>query len=158
MTINDKTLGRLEVYSVPLPGSPWDISGTYTPSGRVLVAERRADDSDLYRVYTLNDDGGEMRVIFEGDIPQKKTANGIRWMCFADNRSVLLGDYVLECEDSLDASGQAKLYPVRYPAALEHAPAVFRHWSEIIVSPDMEHIVWTMLTFTSADNFIGRLV
>lgn len=158
MTINDKTLGRLEVYSVPLPGSPWDISGTYTPSGRVLVAERRADDSDLYRVYTLNDDGGEMRVIFEGDIPQKKTANGIRWMCFADNRRVLLGDYVLECEDSLDASGQAKLYPVRYPAALEHAPAVFRHWSEIIVSPDMEHIVWTMLTFTGADNFIGRLV
>lgn len=158
MTIQDKTLGRIEVFDVPMPDGVCDINGTYTPSGRVLVADRTRPDADHYRLFTLNDDGTDVKRVFEGEIPQKKTANGIRYMCYADNRRVLLGDYVLECDKSLDEDGQAALIPVRWPDALEHYPAVFRHWSEIIISPDMEHMVWTMLTYTGADNFIGRLV
>ena len=157
MTIHDPTLGRIEVFTVPLPDGFCDINGTYTPSGRVLVSVRTFPDADHYSLFTLNDDGENLCRIFEGEIPQKKTANGIRYMCFADNRRVLLGDYVLECTRSLDEEGQAALIPVRYPDALERFPAVFRHWSEIIVSPDMEKIVWTMLTHTGADNFIGKL-
>ena len=158
MTIQDQTLGRIEVFNVPLPEGTKDVNGTYTPSGRVLVADRKSRDQDDYAVYTLNDDGSNVRKIFDGVIPQHRTANGIRWMCFSDNRRVLLGDYVLECAESLDREGQAALVPVIYPDALMRFPALFRHWSEIIISPDMKHMIWTMLTFTGADNFIGQLV
>lgn len=157
MTIYDETLGRLEIYSVPLPEGTKDVNGTYTPSGRVLIADRKGRKQDVYAVYTLNDDGSNVQKIFEGAVPQHRTANGIRWMCFSDNRRVLLGDYVLECEKSLDIEGQAHLMPVVYPEQLTTHPALFRHWSEIIISPDMKHIVWTMLTLNGADNFIGTL-
>ena len=39
MTIHDKTLGRIEVFDVPMPDGVRDINGTYTPSGRGLVAD-----------------------------------------------------------------------------------------------------------------------
>ena len=145
MTIHDQTLGRIEVFNVPLPEGTKDVNGTYTPSGRVLVADRKSRDQDDYAVYTLNDDGSNVRKIFDGIIPQHRTANGIHWMCFSDNRRVLLGDYVLECAESLDREGQAALVPVIYPDALMRFPALFRHWSEIIISPDMKHMIWTML-------------
>ena len=157
MTIYDETLGNMAIFSVPLPEGTRDVNGTYTPSGRVLIADRKSREQDDYTVYTLNDDGSVVRKIFDGAIPQQRTANGIRWMCFSDNRRVLLGDYVLECEKNLDTEGQALLIPVVYPEPLMAYPGLFRHWSEIIISPDMKHIVWTMLTFSGADNFIGTL-
>ena len=69
MTIHDQTLGRIEVFNVPLPEGTKDVNGTYTPSGRVLVADRKSRDQDDYAVYTLNDDGSNVRKIFDGIIP-----------------------------------------------------------------------------------------
>lgn len=158
----DEIFGRVQVETIPLPGEMQDLTGTYTCSGRVLAAYRTAEDlaqnCDFYHVITVNDDGTEQREVFSGMIPQSKTANGIRWMCFTDNRRVLLGDYVLEAAPDLDHPESAQLLPVRYPKELYAYPGLFRHWSEIIISPDSRIIAWTMLTFSGAANFLGELV
>src|SRR6185437_13374794 len=82
--------------------------------------------------------------IFSGPIRRLPTANGIRHMPFADNRRMLLGDYVLECTGSFDTATEAELVPVEYPWNLTSDPLTSHHWSEIIVSPD-DHIAWTIL-------------
>lgn len=100
MMIESREFGRIEVRDIPLPWESEDISGTYTYSGRVLVScgtAKEHEGKDWYHVVTLNDDGTDVREVFDGEIPQLPGANGIRWMCFADNKRILLGDYVLEC-------------------------------------------------------------
>lgn len=160
--IQDKVLGRIEMATVPFPVETSDLIGTYTFSGRVLAAYRTPEDHkagrDYYHIVTINDDGTDMREVFTGMIPEHPTANGIRWMCFSDNRRVHLGDYILEATPSLDQPESSSLYPVEYPESLLKYPGLFKHWSEIIIAPDGEHMAWTMLTFTGADNFLGRLV
>ena len=103
------------------------------------------DEKDYYRVFTLNDDGTDICEIYAGIIPQKPTANGIRWMCFADNRRILLGDYVIECEPDLDHCEKAELIELIYPEEIKKQEGVFAHWSEIIISPDCAHMCWTLL-------------
>lgn len=154
--IKDCEFGKIEIVTVPLPEGMTAVNGTYTYSGRVLAANYEPDDR--FHVITLNDDGTDVREIYHGKIPQVPTANGIRWMCFSDNKRVLLGDYVLEVTPDLDHPESAEVLPVEYPQELMKYPGLFRHWSEIIISPDSEHIIWTMLTFTGAANFLGRLV
>ena len=99
MIIQNEEFGRIEVTTVPLPeGLGPDVNGTYTYSGRVLVSvQRQEKGKDWYRVFSVNDDGTDICEVYDGLIPKKQGANGIRWMCFADNKRVLLGDYVLEC-------------------------------------------------------------
>lgn len=100
MMIESREFGRIEVRDIPLPWESEDISGTYTCSGRVLVScgtAKEHEGKDWYHVVALNDDGTDVREVFDGEIPQLPGANGIRWMCFADNKRILLGDYVLEC-------------------------------------------------------------
>lgn len=159
--IHDEEFGRIEISTIPFPVEPPDITGTYTSSGRVLIGYRTEEDSkqgkDYYHVVTLNDDGTDLREVYAGMIPQHPTANGIRWMCYTDNKRVLLGDYVLEATPSLDNPQSARLMPVIYPQTLMNYPGLFKHWSEPIISPDCEMIGWTMLTFTGAANFIGKL-
>lgn len=161
MIIQDEALGRIEVRDIPLPDGMEDLSGTYTYSGRVLVTYRTAsdpEDKDWYNLATLQDDGTDLRKVFSGRIPQQKGANGIRFMCFADGRRILLGDYVLECEPDIDHCVKAELVRLRYPEQLMDDPKVFCHWSEIIIAPDNEHMCWTTLNFDGAVNYLGRLV
>ena len=161
MLLQDQEFGRIEVSTVPIPEDFILGDGTYTASGRVLIAGRRASDpeeKDWYRIETLNDDGTGICEVFAGVIPQKKTANGIRYMCFADNRRLLLGDYVLECEPDLDHVVSAALIPLDYPDEVAKGPGVFCHWSEIIISPDCEHMCWTKLSYTGSGCFLGKLV
>jgi hypothetical protein len=68
-------------------------------------------------------------------------------MVFADNKRVLLGDYVLECSPGscIDDCAEAKIIPVVYPWDLEKDPRTMAHWSEIIIAPDNEHLAWTIL-------------
>ena len=155
-TIKDEVLGRIQVKDLSLPEEFTEVNATYTPSGRILLSRYLPEDE--FEVYTVNDDGTDMQTVFVGKIPQSPTANGIRWMVYADNQRVLLGDYVLEASPDLDHPEKSALLPVEYPASLKQVPGMFRHWSEIIISPDGESIVWTMLLFTGADNFIGKLV
>ena len=119
MKMEHTEFGRIEVFSVPLPESLGsDVTGTYTCSGRVLVAVHEPDKGkDWYRVFTIEDDGTGICELFSGEIPQKPGANGIRWMCYADNRRVLLGDYVLENPENLAYGLQRKLEIARALAA-----------------------------------------
>ena len=145
---------------IPLPeGIDSNINGTYTFSGRVLVAERKPEkDEDWYRVFTMEDDGTAVCELFDGVIRKKKGANGIRWMCFADNKRILLGDYVLECTPDLDACTSSELVEVALPEEIARIPGVFMRWSEPIIAPDNEHICFSTLTGSGAFNFLGRLI
>ena len=161
MMIENKEFGRIEVRDIPLPWESEDISGTYTYSGRVLASYGTAKEhagKDWYHVVTLNDDGTDVREVFHGEIPKLQGANGIRWMCFADNKRILLGDYVLECSPDIDHCEEAKLVRLYYPEHLDHGEGIFMRWSEIVIAPDNVHMAWTMLTSTGSMNYLGRLV
>ncbi|HHU78335.1 MAG TPA: hypothetical protein GXZ29_05570 [Clostridiales bacterium] len=161
MLIHDKDFGRIEIRSVPLPEEMQDIFGTYTYSGRVLVSYRTARDPDVkdwYNAASLNDDGTGITKVFSGKIPQIEGANGVRWMCFPDNKRILLGDYVLECEPDIDHCERAELIRLIYPEELIKAPGVYCRWSEVIVSPDNNHMCWTTLTTNGATNYLGKLI
>lgn len=154
--------GRIEIATIPVPAFVKEMSATYTYSGSVLLHYRTDDDpstKDYYNFAVLNDDGSNFRVIFSGAVPQHEKANGIRAMPFADNKRVLLGDYVLECSPSIDACNKAELIPVKYPAALVNDPCTWKHWSEVIIAPDNEHMAWTTLRSdgVGAINFLGAL-
>src|SRR5699024_4461340 len=156
----ESELGRIEISDIPLPAEVRDATATYTSSGTVFLLYRTETDpeEDWYHAAVVNDDGSSFRRIFSGTIPQQATANGIRHMVFRDNRRVLLGDYVLECSPDLDSCTSAALVDVDYPWGLEDNPLVSHHWSEVIVSPDDEHIAWTILrTDMGADAALGRL-
>lgn len=158
--IHDKAFGRVDVRTIPLPAYMEDVNGTYTHSGKVLVAYSTADDRDTrdwYNLAVLSDDGTALRPVFSGVIPQLKGANGVRWMCFADNRRIALGDYIMECTPDIDRCDQAELIPLVYPDEILRAEDVFCHWSEIIVAPDNTHICWTTLTTDGATNYLGRM-
>ena len=160
MIIDNTEFGRVEVRTLPLPeGLGSDVIGTYTYSGRVLVAVREPEKGkDWYRVFTVEDDGTGICELFSGEIPQKPGANGIRWMCYADNRRVLLGDYVLECCPDLDHCESSELIDVVFPPEISRIPRLFMRWSEPIIAPDKVHVCFSSLTAGNAFNFLGRLV
>ncbi|WP_345763490.1 hypothetical protein [Diaminobutyricibacter sp. McL0608] len=155
----DASIGRIRISTVPLPGHVCAPSATYTPGGRVFLLFRTEEDpADWMRAAVVDDDGARFREIFAGSIPQRPTANGIRHMPFADNRRMLLGDYVLEATPSFDEAETVELAPVDYPWNLTEDPLTSHHWSEIIVSPDGERIAWTILrTDMTAVVALGRL-
>jgi len=160
MMIESGEFGRIEVTDIPLPEEiDSDVKGTYTFSGRVLVAVRETEkDKDWYRVFTMEDDGTAVCELFDGIVREKKGANGIRWMCYADNKRILLGDYVLECTPNLDHCASSELVDVVLPKEVGKIPGVFMRWSEPIIAPDNEHICFSTLTGTGAYNFLGKLV
>lgn len=160
MIIENKEFGRIEIRDIPLPWESGDISGTYTYSGRVLVscgAGKEQGEKDWYHVVTLNDDGTDVREVFYGQIPRLRGANGIRWMCFADNKRILLGDYILECSPDIDHCEETRLVRLYYPEHLDHGENIFMRWSEVVIAPDNCHMAWTMLTSTGSMNYLGRL-
>jgi hypothetical protein len=163
MIIQDTSgLGQVEVTTIPLPDYAKNVSATYLYSGKVMVFYHKESDpigKDFYHIAVMNDDGSDFRSIFSGFIPQHKKANGIRHMPYADNKRVLLGDYVLEASPDFDTCTQAQLVPVKFPWLLPLDPRVYKHWSEPIIAPDNEHVAWTMLRMdTGAANCMGVLV
>jgi len=159
--VREGSLGRIRISTVPLPDHVHAPSATYLPLGKVFVLYRSAEhdpEEDWYQAAVVEDDGSGFTEVFAGPIPQKPTANGIRHMPFTDNRRVLLGDHVLEVTPDLDTPASAALIGVDYPWGLTADPLTSHHWSEIIVSPDDEHIAWTILrTDLSAAVALGRL-
>lgn len=153
-------IGRIDLVTLALPQFVKVPTAVYTSTGSVFVDYRREEDqplTDYHRFAVMNDDGSGFREIFAGVIPQKKKANGIRFMPYSDGRRILLGDYVLECSPDIDHCTEAQIVPIQYPWDLENNPGIFCHWSEIIISPDNEHICWTYLTYGGAGAAIGKL-
>ena len=44
----------------------------------------------------IDDDGKNLHNIYNGELPQAKGSNGARIMPYADNKRLLIGDYVIE--------------------------------------------------------------
>lgn len=153
-------IGRYEVFTIPLDPKLDLRSGTYTPSGKVLVsyAKDAAQPRREIMLATQDDDGRHFRPFFSQTLPERPKDNGIRFMVFADNKRIFTGDYVIECRTSLETCKDAKLLPVEYPAEIADGDHISHRWSEIIVAPDNKYVSWTTLFSNySAMVFIGEL-
>ena len=161
MYLKSEEFGRIEVSTLSLPDEIRSIiHPIYTFTGTVIFAYRTINDpqdDNFYRIATINDDGTNLRQIYSGNINLKKTGNGFRLMPFHDNKRVLLGDFILECEPCIDTCEKAELVELDYPGFLFEAPELYMHWSEIVIAPDNRHMAWTCLVGEGAVNFIGRL-
>lgn len=154
------SIGRYEVFTIPFDPKLTFRSATYTPSGKVLVSYAQ-DESQPRRqlmLATQDDDGRNFRPFFAGLLPERAKDNGIRFMIFADNKRIFLGDFVLECATSLETCKNPKVLPVRYPAEVDAGPHVLHRWSEMIPAPDNKHVAWTTLFNNgTAAVFTGEL-
>lgn len=133
----------------------------YTASGKIVFQYKNVKDNKYY-VAVINDDGTNIRNIYNGEIkPFYDNTNGVRLMPFQDNKRILLGDGILECEPSIDEvtdpSKQTKIIPIEYPEELVKMDGVFFLWSEIIISPDNIHMGWSTLSKIGAIVCISRL-
>ena len=153
-------IGRHSVTTLPMPRGMFVRSGTYTPSGKVLVryASDKAVEGRQVNLATIDDDGRNFRPFFSGVLPERPKDNGIRFMVFPDNKRIFLGDFVLECATGLETCRNPALLPVRYPAEVDAGPHVMHRWSEMIVAPDNKSIAWTTLFNNgTADVFTAEL-
>lgn len=153
-------IGDVSVRTMPFDADLILRSGTFTPSGSVLVsyAEDEATDRRELKLATLLDDGINMRTFFEGTVPARPKDNGLRFMVFPDNERIFLGDFILECEAALEVCEAPELVPVAYPEEIADGDHIGHRWSEIIVSPDNRHVAWTTLFANySAMVFTGEL-
>ncbi|MEW9856392.1 hypothetical protein [Novosphingobium sp. M1R2S20] len=153
-------IDRFAVSTVPFDPNLDLRTGTYTPSGSVLVsyADKGVEDRRQVKLATMDDDGTDFRPFFSGQIPERAKDNGIRFMVFPDNKRIFLGDFVLECATVLEQCTDPKLIPVQYPAEVAGGDHVSHRWSEMIVAPDNRHIAWTtLLSNYSAVVLTGEL-
>jgi len=141
------TIGRVTVSTVPFDRQFRVKSATYTPSGKLLVsyAAQSDEDRDVINLAVMDDDGSNFDPFFAQRVPQQPKSNGIRFMVFADNRRLFLGDYILECVPDLDNCEASELVPVEYPEPISDGDHIMARWSEMIVAPDNRHVAWTTL-------------
>ncbi len=152
--------GQPVIRTLTLPADMRPQSATYTPSGRILLTYARPGESDPRQINLaiMDDDGSHIRPVFSGTIPARPKDNGIRYMVFADNKRIFLGDFVIECPTSLDDCPQAQLVPVTYPPQVADGDHIWHRWSEMVVAPDNRHIAWTtLLANYSAAVLTGEL-
>ncbi len=152
---DDGSIGTVEISILALEEGLNLRRATYTYSGRVLYTVR--EDSETV-FYTCDDDGSNIRRLCRGS-----NDTGKRLLPFADNRRVLLGDYVLECPEgeTLDdcAEDSAVLIPVHFPEEFSKDSNVTDVWTEVIIAPDCGHFAWTIRRKDcGAVNAMGRLV
>lgn len=152
--------GRIAISTIPFDPGLHVQTGTYTPSGSVLVSYADASGGDRrdIKLATMNDDGTNMRTFFVGKVPERPKDNGIRFMIFPDNKRIFMGDFVLECSRPLEECDDARLVPVAYPEEVADGDHILHRWSEMIIAPDNRHVSWTtLLANYSAMVFTGEL-
>jgi hypothetical protein len=145
-TGSDPSVGRYEIYTMPLPQGITVNRATFTPSGKVLISYTEGNEVGRHftKLAILNQDGTGMRPFFAQEIPVIPGSGGINLMILPDDRRIYTGDYVIECQQVLAECENPQLLRVEFPAEL--APDkefMHKHWSEVIVSPDNEHMSWT---------------
>ena len=151
----DQGVGRVEVFTLKLDRSMAVQRASYSFSGRVLVVTR---DGTQTVISSVNDDGTDLTEIYRGT-----SRGGSRLLPFWDNTRILMGDSILECPDgyTLDncPTDAGKMVPIIFPDAFSKGPHVVDKWTEVIISPDNEHIAWTIRrSDCGATNAMGRLV
>lgn len=150
------------INTINFPNNVKEISyAHYTASGNIVFQYKNNIDNQYY-VGVINDDGTNLRNIYNGEIkPFYNNTNGVRLMPFQDNKRILFGDGIIECEPSIDEvtdpSKQTKIIPIEYPEELVKMEGVFFIWSEIIISPDNVHMGWSTLSTIGSIVCISRL-
>ncbi|MET1756416.1 hypothetical protein ABVV53_13280 [Novosphingobium sp. RD2P27] len=159
-TMSDPSFGRYQVYTMPLPEGIKVQRATFTPSGKVLIDYTEAGDTNrnLLKLATLNPDGTGMRPFFAQELSDVPTG-GVNLMILPDDRRIYTGDYVIECQQALALCENPQLLPVEFPDEVAKGrDYISHHRSEVIVSPDNEHVAWTaLLSNYSAMVFTGKL-
>ncbi len=153
----DQGVGTVQVSTLRVPQGIMVETAHFSPTGHVLLRYSRTDGSTEQGFAVMDDDGSHFRVLVA------QAGEGGKLLPFADNTRILLGDSVLECPEgtTLDTcpEGAAAIVPLVYPQEMLDDPKVARAWSEVVVSPDCEHVAWTMLrTDCGAANALGQLV
>ena len=162
LTKKDKTdTGSYKPSTIETFKLPNDIiykdGGIFSKSGKILLAYNKENDNSTY-IAVVNEDGSNFKVLWNDTWKPIYQSNGIRLMPFDDNKRILTGDFILECSPNIDECQSSKLIPVIYPKEVINLNGVYFLWSEIIISPDNEHIGWTTLSSVYDDvNFIARL-
>ena len=149
------------IETVNLPeGIIYDSHATYSKTGHIILTYKNEsiEKENITYIGVMDEDGSNLKELWAGKWEKYYQSNGIRLMPFDDNKKILTGDYILECQPNIDDCKDSKLYPVIYPEEVVNMKGVYMVWSEIIVSPD-EHIAWTTLSSVYNNiNFIGQLV
>ena len=147
------------ITTVKIPdGIIYDKHAIYSKTGRILFTYKKENDEKNTYIGVMDENGSNLKQLWGGEWVQYYKSNGVRLMPFDDNKKILTGDYILECEPDIDNCIKSVLLPVIYPDEVVNMEGVYMVWSEIIVSPD-EHIGWSTLSSVFEDvNFIGKLV
>jgi len=152
---SDLGIGNVKVSTLKVDDNINITRASYSFSGRVLITCKEGSDTIIY---SLNDDGSDLREIYRG-----KAEGASRLLPYWDNTRILMGDCVLECPEGYNLDNcpknSAKLIPIVFPEEFVDGPNVMDKWTEVIISPDNEHIAWTIRrTDCGAVNAMGRLV
>ena len=132
----------------------------YTPTGHIVFMYKKENDEDPDNSYigVIDDDGLNLKELWKGHWKPYYQSNGIRLMPFDDNKRILTGDYILECTPNIDECESSELLPVIYPKEVLGLPGMYLVWSEIIISPDLEHMSWSTLSTIYQDvNFVAKI-
>ncbi len=158
--LHDDELGEIRLDQIPLPEHfHLEPAGIYTYSGRVAIQYKLSgEEPERLHFATVNDDGTGFQEIFDGIVHLLPEGNGLRFMPFPDNKRALLGDYVLECDPDMDSADpqKSKIIPIHYPDQIKAMPGLWKVWSEIVISPDNEHMGWNGLG-AATGVYVGRL-
>lgn len=137
MTLTDERLGRIEVSTVPQPPEVANTSFThFTYTGTILTAYDPPEHEtrpNYYHLGVMNHDGSGFHKVFEGEIPPIPKSNGIRFLPMTDNKRIITGDYVIECEPDIDHCETARLVQIHYNPELWQDKATMQSWTEIIM-------------------------
>lgn len=151
------------ISTIPLPENVKNVEhAIYTPNNKIMFCYLDGN-TNQHHIGIIDDDGKNLHNIYNGEIAVDKGANGVRLMPFADNKRVLLGDYILETEpdfDNCDATN-SKILRIKYPDEITGDRRFIFRWTEIIIAPDNVHMGWTSIAYTSGTttsiNFMGKL-
>lgn len=154
--------GKINVLikTVDLPSNVSVEDAHYLPNGRIFLHYFADKNKTEYHAAVMDENGNNFHDVYSGTYKAVYRANGIRDIPFSDNKRILLGDYILECEQELqDCDNKATLKKIIYPEEFVNASTTYLVWSEPVVSQDSKKLAWTMLdTKIGAVNFIADLV
>ncbi|EAY17065.1 hypothetical protein TVAG_297440 [Trichomonas vaginalis G3] len=147
------------VKTVNVPNGIHPDGAHYLPNGKIFLHYYTDVNQTEYHAAVMDDNGRNFHDVYHGTYKPIYRSNGVRDIPFADNKRILLGDYILECEEELqNCHDKAKLTKIIYPPEFTNSSTLWLVWSEPVVSQDMKKLVWTMLdTKLGSVNFIADL-
>ena len=149
-----------EISTLKIPSDIQLDLSHYLPNGDIFLIYYRKNTENSTDICfgTISDNGDNFNEILCGNFTLAYKSNGWRGLPFSDNKRVLLGDYILECDKELSKCKNGSLILIDYPELLVNRSSIIFLWSEPIISPDDNYLAWTSLdrVFQSM-NFIAKL-